>query len=634
MNFRNVKPMLAVVIATSLLTGCNTTKAQEYKVIEDTTKIKEEQGGEQVQTVKVQSIEGNIITAIQGELTENSGPPALPNGETPTDENPPALPDGEVQASEAPPALPNGEAPTSEAPPALPDGETPTGEAPPALPNGEAPTGETPPALPDGEAQAGEAGVPAKPEGGMPGENAMGGKVFNELGESISFTVDDQTKITIEMLQGTQEGTMDNIGVNDVLEIALGDGNVATSIVVKNLQMGGGFGGSHTVTQGTSAHTIDTDGSISNEHYASTGDDENALRVDGANVVLQDIQVEKLEGESSNTENGDFYGQNAALLATNGAQVTVENATVNTETVNGNGVFSYGEGTTVNISNSTIRTSARNSGGIQTTGGGTTHATHLDIETQGESAAAIRSDRGGGIVNVKGGTYTTNGTGSPAIYSTADISVADATLTANHSEAIVIEGKNSVRLENCNVVGSMDSNHLEANENIQNIMIYQSMSGDAEMGHSTFTAKGGSITAKQGDLFYVTNTTCTIELSDVKLNLANDILLKIAGNESSRGWGTKGSNGGKATVIATHQVLEGKMIVDEISTMDMTLSEGSAFTGSINETGNGGNVKVSIDGTSTWTLTGDSYITALDGDLNQIKSNGFNLYINGQRVQF
>ena len=121
-------------------------------------------------------------------------------------------------------------------------------------------------------------------------------------------------------------------------------------------------GGSGEVTQGTSANTIDTDTTASGTTYTSTGDDENAL------------------------------------LATNGATVNLENAAVTSSAQNGNGVFSYGSGTTVNISDSTITTTADNSGGIQTTGGATTNASNLTVDTSGNSAAAIRSDRGGGTV--------------------------------------------------------------------------------------------------------------------------------------------------------------------------------------------------------------------------------------------
>lgn len=54
-----------------------------------------------------------------------------------------------------------------------------------------------------------------------------------------------------------------------------------------------------------------------------------------------------------------------------------------------------------------------------------------------------------------GGTYTSNGTGSPAVYSTADIAVSGATLTANGSEAVCIEGSNSLRLFDTDLTGNM-----------------------------------------------------------------------------------------------------------------------------------------------------------------------------------
>ncbi len=152
------------------------------------------------------------------------------------------------------------------------------------------------------------------------------------------------------------------------------------------------------MTQGSSANTITEDGTYSGTTYSSTGDDENALRVDGAAVTLDGVTVEKSAGATSNTENGDFYGVNAALLATNGATVTIKNAAVTSSAQNGNGVFSYGSGATVNISDSTITTTADNSGGIQTTGGGTTNASNLTVETSGNSSAAIRSDRADGTV--------------------------------------------------------------------------------------------------------------------------------------------------------------------------------------------------------------------------------------------
>ena len=449
-------------------------------------------------------------------------------------------------------------------------------ETPPELPDGEAPAmlgGETPPEKPDGTPPDGANGQPGTPPDGNPPDGAPNGQP-------------------------------------------------------------GSFGGSGEVTQGTSANTISEDTAVTGTSYSSTGDGENALRVDGAAVTLDGITVDKRAGATSNTEDGDFYGMNAALLATNGATVTIKNATVNSSAQNGNGVFSYGANTTVNISDSTIMTSADNSGGIQTTGGGTTNAENLTVTTSGNSSAAIRSDRGGGTVNVTGGSYTSNGYNSPAVYSTAAITVKNAKLTANNSESLVIEGKNSIALENCTVSGNMSSTKGSSSlENVHTVMIYQSMSGDADVGTSEFSMTGGSLIGKNGDLFYITNTHCILTLSGVTLKNEDPdgYLLRVVGNSASHGWGTAGSNGAQVEFTADAQTLESNILVDTISTLDLTLQNGSSFTGTINIVDNaeGGaavsdNAVVTIGSGCTWTLTGDCTITSLINN-GTINFNGYTI---------
>lgn len=260
---------------------------------------------------------------------------------------------------------------------------------------------QTPPAKPeDASDSTGDAQTsPEQPSGN-------GGDAPSGMPGGSSFTAGDES-MTLDLADAalTKDGetiSTEDLAVDDILTVTLNaSGKATTAEVVTTNGMGGapgGFGGSGEVTQGTSANTIDTDTTASGTTYTSTGDDENALRVDGAAVTLSGITVDKSAGKSSNTEDGDFYGMNAALLATNGATVNLENATVTSSAQNGNGVFSYGSGTTVNISDSTITTTADNSGGIQTTGGATTNASNLTVDTSGNSAAAIRSDRGGGTV--------------------------------------------------------------------------------------------------------------------------------------------------------------------------------------------------------------------------------------------
>ena len=558
-------------------------------------------------TGKITAIEGSTVTLSLGSLTEEK--PGDMESQTLPDmsgsENSQTPPDAPGNNSQTPPEKPEGD--SSQTPPEMPSGSNSQ------VPNGNA--GQTPPDNPgDDSAQA-------------PGNGQMpGGMNFQESGETRTLDLSNA-----EITKNEQSVTVDDLAVDDILELTLNVDGTVNAVHILSLHsqsngMPGGFGGSQEENQGTSANTISEDGSYTGE-FLSQGDDENALRVDGAAVTLKDIVVRKTAGSSSNTEDGDFYGMNSALLATNGASVTIENARVESSAQNGNGVFSYGEGTAVNISNSTITTTADNSGGIQTTGGGTTNASGLTVTTSGNSAAAIRSDRGGGTVNVDGGTYTSSGLNSPAVYSTADITVKNALLTANNSESLVIEDKNSIALFDCTVSGSMTEYGTSSDENIHTVMIYQSMSGDAQVGTSTFTMEGGSLTGTAGDLFYVTNTHSIITLKNAALsNLdTSGALLRVVGNSASRGWGTAGSNGAQVELTAQAQTLEGNIFVDTISTLNLTLEDGTEFTGSVNILDNAqrgtavdNNAVVTISEGCTWTLTGDCTITSLtnDGTLN------------------
>ena len=258
---------------------------------------------------------------------------------------------------------------------------------------------------------------------------------------------------------------------------------------------------------------------------------------------------------STGGDNSSFYGVGSALLCTNGVLNVVKD-TITTNAAGGAGVFAYGDGT-ANVADTTITTSQDTSGGIHVAGGGTLYAWNVTAQISGQSSAAIRGDRGGGTMVVDGGTYTSNGKGSPVIYSTADISVHDAKLTANGSEAICIEGLNTIRLYDCDLTGNMKDD--SQNDCTWNVILYQSMSGDSQVGNSTFEMQGGSLTAKNGGMFYTTNTESTFTLKDVDITNADDseFFLKCTGNSNQRGWGTSGSNGADCLFTAISQKTNG-----------------------------------------------------------------------------
>ena len=366
----------------------------------------------------------------------------------------------------------------------------------------------------------------------------------------------------------------------------------------------------------------------------STGTDENAALISsGASVTLDNDTITRTSDSSIGGDNSSFYGVGAAVLATDGTAY-VKDGSVTTDAAGGAGLFAYGDGT-VYASGTTAKTTRDTSGGVHVAGGGTLYGWNLDVETNGESSAAIRSDRGGGTMVIDGGNYVSNGVGSPAIYSTADIAVSNASLTANGSEAVCIEGLNSIHLYDCDLTGNMSD--LDQNDNTWTVILYQSMSGDSEVGNSTFQMDGGSLTSENGGVFYTTNTESTITLSNVDINYNddNEFFLQCTGNTNQRGWGQSGANGADCHFTGISQDMQGNVIWDSISDLDFYLTEGSSLTGAVvdDETyaGEGGdgycNVYVSSD--STWTVTGDSTVSSLENEGTIVDSEGKTVTIQG-----
>lgn len=510
---------------------------------------------------------------------------------------------------------------------------------------------------PGGDGQNG--GAPEKPEGDGQSSDSSDG-----ASDSQDATDDNQESENTDSQDGeepekpdgngqsaeAEEISLSDIQEGDIVSITLDEDGNAASITVMSMEMDGqgqpdgdgqgapGQGGPGGQSQGVDSYTAVNeyieDTTVSNETIESTGTDENvALISSGANVTLDNDTITRTSADSQGGDNSSFYGVGAAVLATDGTAY-VKDGSVTTDAAGGAGFFAYDDGT-VYASGTTVKTTQDTSGGVHVAGGGTLYGWDLDVETNGESSAAIRSDRGGGTMVIDGGNYVSNGVGSPAIYSTADIAVSNATLTANGSEAICIEGLNSIHLYDCDLTGNMSD--LDQNDNTWTVILYQSMSGDSEVGNSTFQMDGGSLTSENGGVFYTTNTESTITLNNVDINYNddNEFFLQCTGNTNQRGWGQAGANGADCHFTGISQDMQGDVIWDSISDLDFYLTEGSSLTGAVVDdesyAGEGGegycNVYISAD--STWTVTGDSTVSSLENEGTIVDSNGKTVTIQG-----
>ena len=196
----------------------------------------------------------------------------------------------------------------------------------------------------------------------------------------------------------------------------------------------------------------------------------------------------------------------------------------------------------------------------------------------------------------------------------------------------MIEGKNSVTLENVTLEDT--NNKLNGQSTTyKNLFLYQSMSGDADTGMATFKASNSKITTNKGDTLYVTNAKATITLEN------NTIVNKDKTGNFLRiqkdSWGNSGSNGGEVTLYLKNQKVTGNIVVDTISTLSMSLTSNSSYTGIINGDKTAQEINLTLDKSSKIKLTGDSYVTSLDNEdssNSNIDFNGYKLYVDGVAI--
>jgi len=354
---------------------------------------------------------------------------------------------------------------------------------------------------------------------------------------------------------------------------------------------------------------------LSDQVYQATEVDSYGVYVTDSGVLNLSNSTVIKSGDTTSDDNASFYGLNSGILATDGATINLTDCIISTTGDGANAVFATGEGSVVNMSGGTIVTTADFAHGIDATYTATFTADNVNIVTQGAHCAAVATDRGTGIMTFTNGTATTYGWHSPGLYSTGTVTAIGSTITAVGAEGGAIEGLNSLTITDCDLTATLD----------HGIIVYQSESGDAETGTATVTMSGGTFNVAEGPVFYITNTDSVISISGVEITNPAGVIIKASAGD----WGDEGANGGIVAFTADSQTLVGDLVVDSISTADVTLQNSSVLTGAINAENTAESMALTLDASSTWSVTADSYLSSLvdaDTTLVNIDDNGYTIY--------
>ena len=386
----------------------------------------------------------------------------------------------------------------------------------------------------------------------------------------------------------------------------------------------GGGGGSTNDTGYTRLSTIQylTSSDIDiRAHLLTDRNNDNVLTMTGETQEYMYYRFTKRGGTEGEDSDADSYGKNAAVLANSAAQFTLRDSLVVTDGSHAHGVFSLGEGTNINVSECVVITMSNDSSGFMTSDGGEISAVHATVETYGNNSPAINVYNSGGAIMAERGHYHTSGTNSPVILTRGNVGISSAKIEAGSSQAVMAEGETIVVLQSCDITASCDN--LSGS---QAVMIYRTGTGNPLSDTSRFTMSGGKLDCMKGDVFYATNVNAAISLRDAEITNHDPEGAFLRAGASS--WGTSGINGGKITLYASDQDIGGNIELDDISDMNIYLSETSFFTGAVNTAGTSARIFVSLSD-SLWTLTEDSHITSLNCEAGSVSLNGHTLYVNG-----
>ena len=361
----------------------------------------------------------------------------------------------------------------------------------------------------------------------------------------------------------------------------------------------------------SSYSSISTKQNLENTTVTSTSPDQSAVYITET-ISIKNALINKDSGDSSKTENSEFYGVNAAVLVQGGV-LTMTGGQITTKAKGANALVATNDGV-VTITGTNITSQGPASArGLHSTYGGTITGKEVTISTEGGSCATLATDRGEGTVTCEECNLSTNGAGSPLIYSTGTISVKKTSGTAHKAQAVVVEGKNTANInDNSELKCTAGPNRKEVDQ--CGVMIYQSFSGDASVVTSNFNCADSSIEILQSSdyystapMFFVTNTNGNIKLNNCNFVYGSNKFLSLKGTSE---WGRQGSNGGSVTLNITNQNIEGDFEVDGISSLTINMIN-SDIKGKINTANTAKQININMDKDSKITITGNSYCNSI-----------------------
>lgn len=307
---------------------------------------------------------------------------------------------------------------------------------------------------------------------------------------------------------------------------------------------------------------------ITNGKLQKSGDDTNGDNCNfyGINSILLAVG-EKSKAYISNSALASNSEGSNAIFATDGASVYSEKNSITTSKGNSRGLDATYGGTII-ADDMTIQTAGDHSASLATDrGGGNISVTNSTLNTSGSGSPLIYST---GAIEVSGVTGTAEGSQIAGMEGLNHIKIYDSELSSTITDKTASDPVANGVIIYQSTSGDADTSTGERAQ-------FQAVD-------STLRSK-----IESGAMFYVTNTSADILLSGTTLDFDSTKakLLQIEGNDANN-WGRAGANGGDVTFTGLGETLTGDISIDSISSLDLYLLDGTTYTGQIQSVANAG----------------------------------------------
>lgn len=319
-------------------------------------------------------------------------------------------------------------------------------------------------------------------------------------------------------------------------------------------------------------------------------------------------------------------GVNAAVNVANGSIARLSNVNITVHNGAAN-VYSFGTGTDVYVDNAWLYSSGPVSHGIYASGNGTAHAQNVEIYTGGNRCSGFSGDNPAGYVHANNAIVHTDGIGSAVCYALGLCNMTNVIGHASQAPAMFSDGPQTGIWTNCDLTAG-----LLAGTVMFSSMVKQS-GASFTLDHSRLTTLGKTMPG-----LWFGNVAADAYIISSQINVTSGILAVANYSQVTQDFDYYASYADNpnlapadARIYVDESALKGDLVAYNGSTIGLSLSNYSSWTGKAYSGYKKAEFGVSLDTTSTWTLTGNVTLqnfTDTNTTLSNIFSKGYSISYN------